>query len=189
MSTPIFLDRDGVINENREDYVKSLEEFVPLPGAIESIRRLSDHGHPIFVVTNQSAVGRGLLSPQTLEDIHQRMKRLVEEQGGRITAVYVCPHAPWDNCSCRKPKPGLLKQAAADFDLDLEDAILVGDAYRDIEAGNEVGCRTILVRSGQGAQEQRANEGHRVQPDYVVGDLREAVSLILSGEELRRGAL
>lgn len=180
MRTPIFLDRDGVINENRDDYVKTWEEFVPLPGAIESIRRLSDHGHPIFVVTNQSAVGRGMLSPQTLACIHQNMKRMVEEQGGRITAVYGCPHAPWENCSCRKPKTGLLKQAAADFGLHLQDAILVGDAYRDIEAGKNVGCRTILVRSGQGAQEQVVHREHPVQPDYVVEDLRAAVALILS---------
>lgn len=186
MNTPIFLDRDGVINENRDDYVKTLEEFVPLPGAIESIRMLSDHGYPIFVITNQSAVGRGILSPQMLADIHQHLKRWVEEQGGYITAIYVCPHTPWDNCSCRKPKTGLLEQAAADFGLHLEDAILVGDAYRDIEAGRKVRCRTILVRSGQGAQEQAAHKGHPIQPDSVVEDLREAVALILSGEAEKR---
>src|SRR5690242_6879774 len=115
----IFLDRDGVINENRSDHVKSWDEFEFIPGALESIARLTETGLPIFVVTNQAAVNRGLMSVETLNDIHERMKAAIRAAGGLITGVYYCPHDNHEACDCRKPGAGMLRQAAQDFPIDL----------------------------------------------------------------------
>jgi D-glycero-D-manno-heptose 1,7-bisphosphate phosphatase len=146
----IFLDRDGVINENRVDHVKSWDEFSFIPGALESIRRLTDTGLPIFVVTNQAAVNRGLMTVDTLNDIHNRMKEAVCQAGGKITHVYHCPHDNHEDCDCRKPKPGMLQQAAEDFNIDLSKSFLVGDAWTDVAAGVTVGARGILLMTGRG---------------------------------------
>ena len=141
----IFLDRDGVINENRPDHVKCWDEFDWLPGVLPSIQRLSQTGLPIFIVTNQAMINRGLVPEATLHDIHHRMVATVQQAGGHIDKVYYCPHDPQENCSCRKPKPGMLKQAALEFGIDLTRSFLVGDAWTDIEAGLTVGTSSILV--------------------------------------------
>jgi len=146
----IFLDRDGVINENRADHVKSWDEFAFIPGALESIRRLTETGLPIFVVTNQAAVNRGLMSLETLADIHERMKEAIARAGGLITNVYYCPHDSHEECDCRKPLPGMLQQAARDFPIDLSKSFLVGDAWTDVAAGVAVGARSILLMTGRG---------------------------------------
>ena len=177
----VFLDRDGVINENRPDYVKSWDEYVFLPGALEALRQLATSDFAILVISNQSAVGRGLISPQQLEDIHRRMVQEIERSGGRIDAIECCPHRPADGCGCRKPRPGLLQRAAARFDLDLTASYLVGDAQTDVEAALNAGCQPILVRTGRGQDQLR-----RVPPGLaarcrVVDDLSAAVATILEG--------
>jgi D-glycero-D-manno-heptose 1,7-bisphosphate phosphatase len=146
----IFLDRDGVINENRADHVKSWDEFEFIPGALDSIRRLTETGLPIFVVTNQATISRGLLTTATLDDIHNRMKEEICKAGGRIAQVYHCPHDSHEECTCRKPASGMLLQAAREFPIDLNKSFLVGDAWTDVGAGVAVGARSILLLTGRG---------------------------------------
>jgi len=138
----IFLDRDGVINENRPDHVKSWDEYEFLPGVLSSICQLSATGLPIFVVTNQAVISRKLVTVATLEAIHRRMLDAIRQAGGRIDKVYYCPHDRDDDCDCRKPKPGMLKQAALEFGVDLTKSFIVGAAWTDMEAGLAVGARS-----------------------------------------------
>lgn len=146
----IFLDRDGVICENRADYVKSWAEFDYLPGAKTSLANLSQLNLPIVVVTNQSAIGRGIITADIVEAIHHRMVEEISAAGGRIDKVIYCPSHPNDNSPCRKPEPGMLRQAAQELGLDLAHSYMVGDAASDLMAGQRVGCRTFLVLTGRG---------------------------------------
>ena len=147
----IILDRDGVINEDSDAYVKSVDEWVPLAGSIEAIARLSRAGYTMVVATNQSGLGRGYFSAADLEAMHGKLRRLVATAGGEIAGIYFCPHRPDENCDCRKPRPGLLRQIMEDFRLQsLAGTPSVGDSLRDLEAGVALGCRPVLVRTGKG---------------------------------------
>lgn len=146
----IFLDRDGVINENNSEHIRSWEEFHFIPGALQSIRELTETGLPIFIVTNQAAVNRGLMTPDTLNDIHHRMQKAITHAGGNITKVYHCPHDNDEQCDCRKPASGMLLQAAAEFNLDLSQSFMVGDAWTDVAAAVGAGVRAILLMTGRG---------------------------------------
>jgi D-glycero-D-manno-heptose 1,7-bisphosphate phosphatase len=143
----IFLDRDGVINFERKDYVKSPEEFVFIPGALEALRDLAVLSCPIIVVTNQSVVGRGIITGEILERINEDMIGKVKENGGRIDRVFSCPHNPDENCDCRKPRTGLFKKATKVFPVSLSDSWFIGDAETDKVAGETVGCKTIMIQS------------------------------------------
>ena len=145
MEKIVFLDRDGVINKNRNDYVKTWDEFKFLPNAKKGIKLLNNNSFKILIITNQSVVGRGIIKEKTLNEIHEKMLKELNEYGCRIEKIYCCPHAPWDNCDCRKPKPGMLLKAADDFDLDLKECHFIGDSETDEEAGKTVGCKTYLV--------------------------------------------
>ncbi len=148
----IFLDRDGTINRERADYVKSWHEYEWLPGAQEALALLAQQGAPILIVTNQSAVGRGILEMSTLDAIHAQVQVEAAAAGGRIDRFFVCPHTPAQQCGCRKPQPGLLQQAAAQYNLDLARCVMIGDAITDLQAAAAAGCPCILVRTGrQGA--------------------------------------
>lgn len=174
----IFLDRDGVINQNRVDHVKSWEEFEFVPGALDSIRVLTETGLPIFVVTNQASVNRGLMSLDTLHDIHHRMLREIERAGGCVTKVYYCPHDNHEECSCRKPNPGMLLQAAREYNLDLTQSFIVGDAWTDVAAGVAVQAKGILVLSGRGRW-NFVSCWHRFGLDFSAAcDLEDAVVMI-----------
>lgn len=146
----IFLDRDGVINENSEHHVKSWDEFQFIPKAIRTIRELTETGLPIFVVTNQGAVNRGMMTVDDLNTIHSRMLEAISEGGGKITKVYFCPHTSEEQCACRKPQPGMLLQAAKEFNIDLSQSFMMGDAWTDMEAGREAGTHNILLLTGRG---------------------------------------
>jgi len=146
----IFLDRDGVINRDRPGFVKSWDEFEFLPGVLRALQLLAASPYAIVIITNQSAVGRGLLTLRTLDEIHARMVQVIREAGGRIDAIYYCPHHPDVGCMCRKPRPGLLLQAARDLDLCLSRSWLIGDSPRDLQAAAAVGVRAVLVRTGHG---------------------------------------
>jgi D-glycero-D-manno-heptose 1,7-bisphosphate phosphatase len=146
----IFLDRDGVINQNSNDHVKSWDEFHFIPGALQSIRELTGTGLPIFVVTNQAAVNRRLMTVDTLNDIHDRMQAAIIQTGGKIIKVYHCPHDADEQCGCRKPASGMLLQAAAEFTIDLSKSFMVGDAWTDIAAAVGVGACAILLMTGRG---------------------------------------
>ena len=180
----IFLDRDGVLNENRSDYVKSWEEIVFLRRVFEALRALLARRNWLtLVVTNQSAINRKLVSQSTIDQIHRRRLDIIKHQGGRIEAVLYCPHRPNDNCDCRKPRLGLLLQAAEQFGIDLSQSYIVGDASSDIVAGLQVGCRPILVLTGSGPEElvrlrTEGYDGYR-----VAAHLWEAVDLILTENE------
>ncbi len=177
----VFLDRDGVICENRPDHVKSWSEFRFLPGALLALRRLAATPFRIVVVTNQAIVHRGTVPASAVEEIHERMARTVRRFGGRLDAIYCCPHRPEEGCPCRKPKPGLLLQAAWDLGIQLEGSYLIGDALSDVEAALAVGCQPILVRTGRGAAQ--AEQVIRCHPRIpVFADLLEAVMWIVHRE-------
>lgn len=147
----VILDRDGVINQDSDDYVKSLEEWIPYPGAIDAIARLSRAGWTVAVATNQSGIARGYYTEATLSDMHAELRRLVSEAGGEIAHIARCPHGPDDGCNCRKPLPGLLEQIRDALELTtLSGSWMVGDSLRDLQAGDAMGCQRVLVRSGKG---------------------------------------
>ena len=175
----VFLDRDGVINENRRDYVKSWDEFVFLPSALPSLRRLARTPFTIIVVSNQSSINRGLVSLSEVNRINERMVKEMREAGGRIDDVYICPHRPDEGCECRKPKPGLLHRAADEWSIDLASSYLVGDALSDMQAALAAGCAPILVLTGRG-QEELTKMGHYGPIDFLVAsDLAESLEWIL----------
>jgi histidinol-phosphate phosphatase family protein len=178
----IFLDRDGVINRNppNKGYVRKWAEFTFIPNARKAIRELSENGYRIIVVTNQAGIGRGLYSEENLTDIHSQMVAEISKAGGRIDAVYYCPHHPDAGCECRKPKPGMLLRAAREHNIELSTAYLIGDWTTDIEAGRRVGTTTFLVLTGLGQESyyhyinmkpcRRADKnGHR--PDKIFTNL------------------
>ena len=150
----VILDRDGTINEDRDDYVKSPEEWTPVPGALEAIARLNHNGWHTVVASNQSGIGRGLFDMATLNAMHAKMHQMLAKHGGRIDAVFFCPHAPEDGCDCRKPMPGLFHQIGERFGVDLADVPVVGDVMRDLQAGVAAGCEPHLVRTGKAAPER-----------------------------------
>lgn len=146
----LILDRDGVINYDSDAYIKSLEEWIPLPGAVEAIAQLSKAGWTVAVATNQSGLARGYYSEAVLTSMHDRLRELVAEQGGELGLVVHCPHGPNDGCDCRKPKPGMLLTIAAHYHTDLAGVWFVGDSRGDLEAAKAVDCQPVLVKTGKG---------------------------------------
>ena len=174
----VFIDRDGVICRNLRNHVRSWEQFAFLPGALEALARLSRLDLYVVVITNQAIINRRLASATVVEDIHARMVRAIEAAGGRVDRVFYCPHRPDERCSCRKPEPGLLLQAAEELGLDLLQSYLIGDAETDILAGWAVGCETYLVLTGRG-RSQRAQCLREERGVTVAIDLGLAVDDIL----------
>jgi len=151
MQPAIFLDRDGVILENRLDYIRNWEQAIILPGALASLARISKSSYKLVIITNQAGVGRGLISREIVDEINEKLIEKVEQAGGRIDGIYVCPHSPDDGCDCRKPRPGMIWQAARELDIDLKNSILVGDNLSDLQAGRAAAVgRLVLVRTGLG---------------------------------------
>lgn len=146
----IVLDRDGVINHDSDAYIKSPDEWIPIPGSLEAIARLSQAGYRVLVATNQSGLGRGLFDTKTLDAIHNKMESAIQAMGGKLAGIYYCPHLPDDNCSCRKPNPGLLLQMGRDLGIDLRQTFLVGDSLKDLQAAAAVGAKPVLVLTGNG---------------------------------------
>ena len=147
----VILDRDGTINQDSDDFIKSPEEWIPLPGALEAIARLNHAGWQVVVASNQSGLGRGLFDMATLTAMHAKMNKHLSAVGGRIDAVFFCPHGPEDKCQCRKPLPGLFEQIGERLGMDLKGTHVVGDSLRDMLAGVAVGCTPHLVHTGKGA--------------------------------------
>lgn len=180
----VFVDRDGVINENIATHVRSVEEFHLLPGALEALAVLHRAGYGVVVITNQPVIDEKLMSVTELELVHRLLREAVESAGGRIDGIYYCPHPETQDeprCACRKPGSGLLKQAAAEHRIDLSGAIVVGDQLTDVQAGVSVGAATILVETGRGADWLSRRETWEVEPDAVVADLLAAARLITEG--------
>jgi D-glycero-D-manno-heptose 1,7-bisphosphate phosphatase len=177
----IFLDRDGVINENVDDgYVLGWDGFRFLPGSVAAIAALAQLQVPIVVVTNQQGVGKGVMAEATLEDMHARMLAEIAAGGGRVDAVLYCPHLVAAGCECRKPKAGMLRQAADRLGLDLSRSVLVGDAASDVQAARAAGCRAVLVRTGRGhaAARELALDPTSYAAVRVVEDLTGAVPVV-----------
>ena len=155
----IVLDRDGVINEDSDHYIKSPSEWHALPGSLEAIAKLKQAGHRVVVATNQSGVGRGLYTQATLNAIHDKMHQALATHGVALDGIYFCPHHPDDNCDCRKPKTGLFKQIARDFQPAWHRCVTIGDSLRDLQAAKAVGCPGVLVKTGKGQRTLAQGEG------------------------------
>jgi D-glycero-D-manno-heptose 1,7-bisphosphate phosphatase len=147
----IILDRDGVINYDSADFIKSVDEWLPIPGSLEAMSRLSQNGYRIVIVSNQSGISRKKLTIDDLNDIHQKMMDLLAQYGGSIEAIVFCPHGPRQGCDCRKPKPGMLFDIANRLRISLKEIYFVGDSQRDIDAAQAAGAKPVLVRTGNGA--------------------------------------
>ncbi len=179
MHTAVFLDRDGVIIENRPDHVKSWSEVRFLPGVFQTLHKLSQSPLAIVIISNQGAVGRGLMTLETAWDLQRRIVAEIQEHGGRIDASYICPHHPHDGCDCRKPAPGLIRQASRELGLDLSASWLVGDAVTDLQAAAATGMRAVLVRTGRGEHQEQHLLANAGLSCLVVADISTAVNYIL----------
>ena len=173
----VLLDRDGVINHDSADFIKSADEWLPIEGSLEAIALLNQHGYQVVVITNQSGVGRGHYSDATLTEMHHKMIRMVEALGGKISHIYYCPHLPDADCNCRKPKPGMLEQFSKDAGVDLTDIYFVGDSLRDIEAAIAAGAKPLLVKTGNGTKTLAANPDLNIP---IFENLYDAAEYILS---------
>ncbi len=150
MTRMVILDRDGVINQDSDDYIKSVEEWVPIPGSLEAISRLKKAGFLVTIASNQSGIARGLFGEDNLRKIHHQLEKQLAIRNTRIDGIFYCPHGPQDNCICRKPKPGLLLQIASQFDIKLSETPFVGDSIGDVKAAGMANAKPILVRTGKG---------------------------------------
>lgn len=176
----VFIDRDGTINQDSPDYIKSWSEFNFLPRSIEAISDLTRADFTIIVITNQSAVPRKLISANGLAKIHAKMKNIVESKGGQITDIFFCPHLPSAGCNCRKPAPGLIYQAQHKYDIDLSASVMIGDSVKDIECAHRAGCgHTILVKTGNGHAAEKNLIEKGLVPDYVAEDLYAAAQWLI----------
>ena len=173
----VILDRDGVINHDSPAYIKSPEEWKPIPGSLEAIALLSQAGYRVLVATNQSGVGRGLFEMATLNAIHDKMHRALGLAGGRIDGIFYCPHAQDAGCNCRKPKPGLLEEIAHRFGVSLDGVPFIGDSLRDLQAAVAVGAQPILVLTGKGKKTRK--DGNLPEGTVVYNDLAAAVRNLL----------
>ncbi|MDR0736486.1 MAG: D-glycero-beta-D-manno-heptose 1,7-bisphosphate 7-phosphatase [Zoogloeaceae bacterium] len=177
----VILDRDGVINFDSAQYIKNPAEWKPIPGALEAVARLNQAGYRVVVITNQSGIGRGLFDMDTLNAIHEKMHQALFAVGGRIDAIFYCPHPADSDCACRKPKPGLFKQLAERLNVHLAGVPAIGDSLRDLEAAAAAGCQPILVLTGKG--EKTREEGHLPPNTLEFADLAAAVAHLLAGGE------
>lgn len=177
----IILDRDGVINEDSDEYIKSPEEWHAIPGSIQAIGRLNHAGYRVVIATNQSGVGRGLYDIDTLGKIHEKMCQQLEEAGATVEAIFYCPHTPEDECDCRKPKPGLFKDIESRLGKPLEGVYAVGDSLRDLQAAHAVGATPILVKTGKGMRTLQEDDNLLDRVSHF-DDLYSFVDALLSGE-------
>ena len=175
----VFLDRDGVINQDSPDYIKSWAEFKFLPGSIAALKKLTIGGFTTMIITNQSAINRRMISQDTLDDIHTRMRDAVMAGGGRIKDIFFCPHRPDEGCNCRKPKPGMILRAQKTHRIELGSAYMVGDSAKDIECAHKAGCgHAILVKTGNGTQAEKILAEKNIYPEHVAANLLAAVNWI-----------
>jgi D-glycero-D-manno-heptose 1,7-bisphosphate phosphatase len=174
----IILDRDGVINHDSADYIKSADEWIPIPGSLEAIAQLNQAGFIVAIATNQSGIGRGYYSEQTLLQMHEKMDRLLAPLQGRIDAIRYCPHGPDSGCACRKPNSGMIEDLMHHFEVLPQQTLVVGDAFRDIQAGKNLGCHTALVLTGKG-QETKKKHQDELKDIAVFLDLQNLVDNLI----------
>jgi D-glycero-D-manno-heptose 1,7-bisphosphate phosphatase len=180
LSPALFIDRDGVIIHNRVEYVRSLRHVIFYPSSLQALAELAGSRYKIVIVTNQAGVGRGLIAAETVAEINRAVTQAIESAGGRVDGVYVCPHAPADGCSCRKPQPGLLLRAAQELGIDLTASYMIGDALSDIAAGQRAGVKQeILVLTGRGRAQRKEAGRESLAPFVVKRSLKHAAAYIL----------
>ena len=184
MNKLIILDRDGVINEDSDEYVKSVDEWIPIPGSIEAITDLSRAGYQVVIATNQSGLARGYFSESELLAMHQKMIDLVESCGGVISTILFCPHGPDDQCNCRKPEPGMIIELCQKYSASPAETWVIGDSLRDLQAGKAGGCMTALVRTGKGEKTFQTIKEKTVtfKDTSVFNNLKDFTDKLLSGE-------
>ena len=176
----IILDRDGVINQDSDAYIKSPDEWIPLPGSLEAIAKLNRAGYTVAVATNQSGLARGYFDLKTLSAMHRKMEALLSELGGQVDAVFYCPHGPKDGCDCRKPSPGMLHEIGERFQANLKKAFFIGDTISDMKAATAAGVKPVLVRTGKGEKTEPLLNENNFSHVPVYNDLLSAVEDILS---------
>ena len=177
----VFLDRDGVINKDSPEYIKEWKEFEFIPGSLSALRRLTAAKITTIIISNQSAVNRGLMDIETLLGIHSKLTEAVTGSGGHIEEIFYCPHRPDENCRCRKPQTGLIRQACLKYNINMNKAIMVGDSAKDIECARNAGCAAaVLVRSGYGNEAADILTRKGISVDYIADDLATATDWILS---------
>jgi len=177
----VFLDRDGVINVDSPKYIKNDSEFEFIPKSPEAIALLTQNGFEVIVITNQSLIGRNMISRKTLEGIFNKMMEGIKNAGGDILDIFYCPHTPQDNCSCRKPNPGLILAAQKKYGIDLDNSFMVGDSAKDIECARNAGCsKALLVKTGNGLNARQQLFKKDIIPDFIGTDLYEAVLWIIN---------
>ncbi len=179
MSPLIILDRDGVINEDSDNYVRSPEEFIPIPGSLQAIAQLKNSGFIVVIASNQSGIARGYFTEETLHSMHEKLKRLLSDFSVSLDGIFYCPHGPDDHCECRKPKPGLIFQIQEHLNASLENAIFIGDSLRDIQAARAAGIRPLLVRTGKGKNTEKNNPAELTDVK-IFDDLLSASEYILT---------
>lgn len=180
----LFVDRDGVINKDSTDYIKSWSEFEFLPRSLEAICRLSSNGFDVILITNQSVINRHFISENDLEEMHNRMEGVVRDHGGKIKDIFYCPHIPEEQCACRKPKPGLILQAQQKYQIDVSKTIMIGDSAKDIECAINAGCGgSILVHTGNGKEAEVSLVAKGIFPCFIVKDLYEAACLLTNPDK------
>lgn len=178
----IVLDRDGVINQDSDEYIKSADEFIPIEGSIEAIVDLSKAGYTVVVATNQSGLARKYFDEEQLSEMHHLLCSMVEQSGGSIDGIFYCPHLPAEGCTCRKPATGLLEQIEAEFSASLKKSYFIGDSLRDLQAGLAFGCVPVLVRTGKGKGTEATLEEAGLSDVSVFDDLRSATTHLLGLE-------
>jgi D-glycero-D-manno-heptose 1,7-bisphosphate phosphatase len=181
----VILDRDGVINHDSDDYIKSPDEWQPLPGSLEAIARLCRADYTVVVATNQAGVGRGLFSLEMLTRIHRKMASSIRDKGGRLDSIFFCPHSPADQCGCRKPKPGMLLEISDRLSIGLSGVPVVGDSLRDLEAAAAAGAMPVMVKTGRGRlTQEKLSQGelsHTLGQTPVYADLAAFTDAVLDG--------
>ena len=192
----VILDRDGVINADSPEFIKTPDEWLPIPGSLEAIARMTDAGFTVVVASNQSGLGRGIVTPENLDSIHHKMCQMVEQSGGRLDGIFFCPHRPEDGCNCRKPRPGLFHQIASTYAMELAGVPAVGDSLRDLQAAKEAGANPVLVRTGNGIITQAKIVAGKTQFELESGEIglngnrggTEKLPRVAAGDQLAAGA-
>lgn len=179
MNKLVILDRDGVINHDSDNYIKSVDEWLPIDGSIEAIARLSQSGYRIAIASNQSGLARGLFQPADLAAIHQRLISLVASAGGKVTGIFYCPHHPDDDCRCRKPKTGLIDDIERVFGISAVGSFFIGDSIKDLQAGSAKRCQPVLVKTGKGQNTLRQLQDQPIDNVRIFDNLAEAATFIV----------
>ena len=175
----IVIDRDGVINHDSDAYIKSPEEWIPIEGSLEAMARLNHSGYIVVIASNQSGLARGYFDIESLSAIHKKMEQMLAKIGGRVDAIFYCPHGPNDACDCRKPKPGMLLEIGQRFNVPLKDVVFIGDSVTDIKAASNANAKAMLVRTGKGLKAEKILQVENKTSVPVFDDLAAAVAVIL----------